>query len=78
LIDIHGLDQSYCATVHSVNFCHRDPKVGTKAGNVYIGHCSCNREQGGYSETERIDQIIRLARSNPELMERLKNGLYKQ
>jgi hypothetical protein len=76
LIDIHGLDQSYCATVHSVNFCHRDPKVGTKAGNVYIGHCSCNREQGGYSETERIDQIIRLAHSNPELMERLKNGIF--
>jgi len=75
LIDINGLNQSYCATVHSINFCHRDPKIGTKVGNVYIGHCSCNREQGGYSEIERIDQIIRLARSNPLLMERLKNGI---
>lgn len=71
IIDIAGLNQTYCATVHSVNFCHRDPKVGTKVGNVYIGHCSCNREQGGYSETERVDQIVRLAMANPEMMTRL-------
>jgi hypothetical protein len=75
IIDIAGLNQTYCATVHSVNFCHRDPKVGTKVGNVYIGHCSCNREQGGYSETERVDQIVRLAMANPEMMTRLLAGL---
>jgi hypothetical protein len=75
IIDIAGLNQVYCATVHSVNFCHRDPKVGTKCGNVYIGHCSCNREQGGYSETERVDQILRLAFGNPEMMQRLLSGL---
>jgi len=75
IIDIAGLNQAYCATVHSVNFCHRDPKVGTKCGNVYIGHCSCNREQGGYSETERVDQILRLAMANPEMMTRLLAGL---
>ena len=50
---------------HSVNFCHRDPETGTKAGNVYIGHCSCNREQGGHSEEERIEQVLRLVRANP-------------
>lgn len=77
IIDIAGLNQAYCATVHSVNFCHRDPKIGTKVGNVYIGHCSCNREQGGYSETERVDQILRLARGNPEMMARLQQGLLK-
>jgi hypothetical protein len=75
IIDIAGLNQAYCATVHSVNFCHRDPKIGTKVGNVYIGHCSCNREQGGYSETERVDQILRLARANPDMMLQLSKGL---
>jgi hypothetical protein len=63
-MDIQELNQVYCSKEHSVNFCHRDPLIGTKKGNVYIGHCSCNREQGGYSEDERIKQIIRLAKYN--------------
>lgn len=78
IIDIASLNQTYCAKVHSVNFCHRDPKIGTKLGNVYIGHCSCNREQGGYSEAERIDQILRLAHGNPEMMARLQYGIMSQ
>ena len=64
-VSVQELNQSYCAEEHSVNFCHRDPETGTKAGNVYIGHCSCNREQGGHSEEERIEQILRLLRANP-------------
>jgi hypothetical protein len=64
-VSVQELNQSYCAEEHSVNFCHRDPDTGTKAGNVYIGHCSCNREQGGHSEEERIEQIMRLLRANP-------------
>jgi hypothetical protein len=63
-MDISSLNQQYCSKEHSVNFCHRDPVVGTKRGNVYIGHCSCNREQGGYSEEQRVMQIIRLAKYN--------------
>lgn len=63
-MDISALNQQYCSKEHSVNFCHRDPIVGTKRGNVYIGHCSCNREQGGYSEEQRVMQIIRLAKYN--------------
>lgn len=63
-MNIQEINQEYCSKVHTVNFCHRDPVKGTKKGNVYIGHCSCNREQGGYSEEERIAQIIRLAKSN--------------
>ena len=63
-MDIAELNQEYCSKEHSVNFCHRDPVVGTKKGNVYIGHCSCNREQGGYSEEQRIQQLIRLAKYN--------------
>lgn len=64
IMDISSLNQQYCSKEHSVNFCHRDPVVGTKRGNVYIGHCSCNREQGGYSEEQRVMQIIRLAKYN--------------
>ena len=66
LMDILELNQTYCSKEHSVNFCHRDPVIGTKKGNVYIGHCSCNREQGGYSEEQRIQQLIRLAKYNPK------------
>jgi len=66
LMDISELNQTYCSKEHSVNFCHRDPIIGTKKGNVYIGHCSCNREQGGYSEEQRIQQMIRLAKYNTE------------
>jgi len=64
IMDISTLNQQYCSKEHSVNFCHRDPVVGTKKGNVYIGHCSCNREQGGYSEEQRVMQVIRLAKYN--------------
>jgi hypothetical protein len=64
VMDILELNQEYCLKEHSINFCHRIPELGTKKGNVYIGHCSCNREQGGYSEEDRINQIIRLAKNN--------------
>ena len=70
-IDITELNQEYCSKEHSINFCHRIPEQGTKKGNVYIGHCSCNREQGGYSEEQRIDQIIRLAKNNPLYKEKI-------
>ena len=75
LINISELNQVYCSKEHSLNFCHRDPTIGTKKGNVYIGHCSCNREQGGYSETQRVEQIIRLAKSNPYYLAIIKEGL---
>ena len=66
IMNLSDLNQEYCSKEHSVNFCHRDPVIGTKKNNVYIGHCSCNREQGGYSERQRIQQAIRLAKNNPE------------
>ena len=75
LMDISELNQTYCSKDHSVNFCHRDPIIGTKKGNVYIGHCSCNREQGGYSEEQRVQQMIRLALTNPTYKEQILNAL---
>jgi len=71
VMDISELNQEYCSKEHSINFCHRIPEVGTKKGNVYIGHCSCNREQGGYSEEHRIEQIIRLAKTNTSYKEKI-------
>lgn len=71
IMDISELNQEYCSKEHSINFCHRIPEVGTKKGNVYIGHCSCNREQGGYSEEQRIEQIIRLAKYNSSYREKI-------
>ena len=71
VMDISELNQEYCSKEHSINFCHRIPELGTKKGNVYIGHCSCNREQGGYSEEQRIQQIIRLAKHNPSYIEKI-------
>jgi hypothetical protein len=75
VMDIVYLNQEYCSKEHSVNFCHRDPFLGTKKGNVYIGHCSCNREQGGYSEEQRIQQIIRLAKYNSAYKDIILNAL---
>ena len=71
VMDISELNQEYCSKEHSINFCHRIPELGTKKGNVYIGHCSCNREQGGYSEEQRVNQIIRLAKFNSSYKEKI-------
>lgn len=75
LIDISELNQEYCSKEHSINFCHRVPAYGTKKGNVYIGHCSCNREQGGFSEEEHIEQVIRLVKHNPSYREKILQSL---
>ena len=68
VVDVTTVNQSYCSKEHSLNFCHDDPSMGTVPGNVYIGHCSCNREQGGYSLEQRILQIKRLVRGDPKLL----------
>jgi hypothetical protein len=75
IMDISELNQEYCSKEHSINFCHRIPELGTKKGNVYIGHCSCNREQGGYSEEQRIEQFICLAKTNPSYIEKILQSL---
>jgi hypothetical protein len=56
-------EQDYKSKEQALNFCHRDPSalVGrTRPGNVYFGHTSCNRIQGGLSERERIFDGLRL------------------
>jgi len=68
LVNVSSVNQTYCSKEHSLNFCHDVPSIGTVPGNVYIGHCSCNREQGGYSLEERVLQIKRLVRGDPALL----------
>jgi hypothetical protein len=56
-------EQTYGAKEHPINFCHRDPSDSafrTRPGNIYFGHTSCNRTQGGLSELERIKDGLRL------------------
>lgn len=74
-INIEDINQRYCSAVHSINFCHIDPLIGTKSKNIYLGHCDCNREQGGYSETERVEQMLRLLTHNKDLCEKFKHIL---
>jgi hypothetical protein len=57
------LGQAYKSKEHAINFCHMDPDEkanSTRPGNVYFGHTSCNRKQGGFSEKERILDGLRL------------------
>lgn len=56
-------EQTYRAKEHPINFCHRDPSDSafrTRPGNIYFGHTSCNRIQGGLSELDRIKDGLRL------------------
>lgn len=57
-IDIMTLQQKYSEKSHTINLCHDDPKLGSIALNLYWGHTTCNREQGGFSQIERIQQTI--------------------
>jgi hypothetical protein len=62
-------DQAYKSKQHAINFCHRDPSEKnsrTRCGNVYYGHTSCNRTQGGLSEAQRIRDGLRLLNLYPD------------
>lgn len=76
LFNIESINQNYCEKEHTLNLCHRDPIAGTKANNIYFGHCSCNREQGGYSELERLMQICRLSKNKEEYKNIIKKELF--
>ena len=59
-MEIEKVAQEYKAKVHYLNLCHDDPKRGTRADNLYWGHTTCNREQGGCSTFERVVQGLQL------------------
>ena len=59
-MELGKVAQEYKAKVHYLNLCHDDPKRGTRADNLYWGHTTCNREQGGCSTFERVKQGLQL------------------
>lgn len=60
-MELSKVAQKYKAKEHYLNLCHDDPERGTRAENVYWGHTSCNREQGGCSMFQRVLQGLQLA-----------------
>lgn len=59
-INIDNYYSKYKSCDNYIEICHRDPKDRFLSRNIYWGHCDCNRRQGGYSETDRINDGIRL------------------
>ena len=45
---------------------------------MYWGFGESNRQQGGYSEENRVKQIAKLCKYNPEMMELLRKELNVQ
>lgn len=59
-MEMSKVAQTYCAKERYLNLCHDDPHGGTSAANVYWGHKSCNREQGGLSLAQRCMAGLKL------------------
>jgi hypothetical protein len=66
VINADEYSSEYSSQHNFIEICHRNPNGVFEPDNIYWGHGSCNREQGGYSETERISQALRLLSINPE------------
>jgi hypothetical protein len=56
--------EKYCSEYKScdnyIEICHREPNDRFLPRNMYWGHGDCNRRQGGYSETDRMKDGVRL------------------
>ncbi len=81
-IDLNEYSSNYASETNYIEICHRDPNACFCMGNMYWGHGECNRRQGGYTETERIEDALGLINYNPtdyspELLLRLKDSIDK-
>ena len=63
-IDLNEYSSNYASETNYIEICHRDPNACFCMGNMYWGHGECNRRQGGYTETERIEDAIQLVFTN--------------
>ena len=75
-IDMNAYSSQYKSEDNYIEICHRDPNSHFCVKNMYWGHGECNRRQGGYTETERIEDAIGLIENNlgyfpEELMKKL-------
>lgn len=75
-VDAAKCTSEYKSATNYIELCHRDPNGMFTPENVYWGHGDCNRRQGGYTELDRVDDVIGLANQNPQLVtKRLLDGL---
>ena len=79
---MNAYSSQYKSEDNYIEICHRDPNSHFCVKNMYWGHGECNRRQGGYTETERIEDALGLINYNPtdyspELLLRLKDSIDK-
>ena len=65
-MDINEYKSEYKSTDNFMEICHRDPYKSFSPENMYWGHGECNRRQGGFTESDRIYDGLRLIIINPE------------
>jgi len=75
-IDVDLYESSYASENNYIEICHRDPNSYFCVKNMYWGHGECNRRQGGYTEPERIEDVIGLIRANDDYSPDLLNKLF--
>ena len=75
LVDARKCTAKYKSETNYIEICHRDPNKGFSIENMYWGHGDCNRRQGGYTELDRIDDVVSLIKMNPEYLEILRRKL---
>tara|TARA_B100000795_G_scaffold270051_1_gene262223 strand:- start:2380 stop:3390 length:1011 start_codon:yes stop_codon:yes gene_type:complete len=63
-LDIDKYSSEYKSSDNYIEICHRDPDGNFTKENMYWGHGECNRKQGGYSESSRINDGFLLAYIN--------------
>lgn len=59
-INIDKYYSEYKSVDNYIEICHRNPNDRFISRNIYWGHGECNRRQGGYTETDRMNDGIRL------------------
>ncbi len=63
-IDMNAYTSQYKSEHNYIEICHRDPNSHFCVKNMYWGHGECNRRQGGYTESDRIQDAIGLINYN--------------
>jgi hypothetical protein len=77
IINADEYTSEYSSQENFIEICHRDPNGNFDPDNVYWGHGTCNREQGGYSEGERVKQALRLLLNDKNLLNEHLGDIHK-
>ena len=77
-IDINKYSSNYKSQENYIEICHRDPNERFIKKNMYWGHGECNRRQGGYSETNIMNDGIRLMLINNLISQEEYHNLIKK